>query len=122
MRSRDGGVVVPPVARCAEGPELLVVGAAVGGAAEGVDEVPCPGADREAFGFVDQFLEEVLGREGGVARGGRVHGGFRVRAFTCRLERIHGLTGADPSDPMHRYTLQTAVIDARLLDWLAKEL
>ncbi|WP_394432032.1 PucR family transcriptional regulator [Streptomyces sp. SGAir0957] len=40
-----------------------------------------------------------------------------VRAFTYRLERIHTLTGADPSDPGDRYTLQTAVIGARLLDW-----
>ncbi|GAA4008725.1 helix-turn-helix domain-containing protein [Streptomyces plumbiresistens] len=40
-----------------------------------------------------------------------------VRAFTYRLERIHKLTGADPADPVHRYTLQTAVIGARLLGW-----
>ncbi|MYW63428.1 PucR family transcriptional regulator [Streptomyces sp. SID8379] len=40
-----------------------------------------------------------------------------VRALTYRLERIHKLTGADPSDPVSRYTLQTAVIGARLLDW-----
>ncbi|MFE1754868.1 PucR family transcriptional regulator [Streptomyces anandii] len=40
-----------------------------------------------------------------------------VRAFTYRLERIHQLTGADPADPVHRYTLQTAVIGARLLGW-----
>ncbi|WP_053744577.1 PucR family transcriptional regulator [Streptomyces sp. NRRL WC-3618] len=40
-----------------------------------------------------------------------------VRAFTYRLERIHKLTGADPGDPVHRYTLQTAVIGARLLGW-----
>ncbi|MFE0131003.1 PucR family transcriptional regulator [Streptomyces sp. NPDC059037] len=40
-----------------------------------------------------------------------------VRAFTYRLARIHQLTGVDPSDPVHRYTLQTAVIGARLLDW-----
>ncbi|MEU1364720.1 helix-turn-helix domain-containing protein [Streptomyces sp. NPDC005803] len=45
-----------------------------------------------------------------------------VRALTYRLERIHQLTGSDPSDPMHRYTLQTAVIGARLLDWPAKEI
>ncbi|MFE4913627.1 PucR family transcriptional regulator [Streptomyces sp. NPDC056652] len=43
-----------------------------------------------------------------------------VRALTYRLERIHKLTGADPADPVHRYTLQTAVIGARLLDWPAK--
>lgn len=40
-----------------------------------------------------------------------------VRALTYRLERIHGLTGADPADPRTRYTLQTAVIGARLLGW-----
>ncbi|WP_405714398.1 PucR family transcriptional regulator [Streptomyces sp. NBC_00046] len=44
-----------------------------------------------------------------------------VRALTYRLERIHQLTGSDLSDPVHRYTLQTAVIGARLLDWPAKE-
>ncbi|MEV4230765.1 helix-turn-helix domain-containing protein, partial [Streptomyces bobili] len=40
-----------------------------------------------------------------------------VRALTYRLERIHRLTGADPGNPVHRYTLQTAVIGARLLAW-----
>ncbi|WP_247701719.1 CdaR family transcriptional regulator [Streptomyces sp. F63] len=45
-----------------------------------------------------------------------------VRALTYRLARIHELTGSDPSDPMHRYTLQTAVIGARLLDWPAQKL
>ncbi|WP_405905282.1 MULTISPECIES: PucR family transcriptional regulator [unclassified Streptomyces] len=40
-----------------------------------------------------------------------------VRALTYRLERIHKLTGANPADSVHRYTLQTAVIGARLLDW-----
>ncbi|MFG2721851.1 PucR family transcriptional regulator [Streptomyces sp. NPDC048416] len=45
-----------------------------------------------------------------------------VRAFTYRLQRIHQLTGADPADPVHRYTLQTAVIGARLLDWPANPL
>ncbi|EPD95396.1 MULTISPECIES: PucR family transcriptional regulator [Streptomyces] len=40
-----------------------------------------------------------------------------VRAFTYRLARIEQLTGADPTDPAHRYMLQTAVIGARLLGW-----
>ncbi|MET9678088.1 helix-turn-helix domain-containing protein [Streptomyces sp. NPDC006482] len=40
-----------------------------------------------------------------------------VRAITYRLDRIHRLTGADPGDPVQRYTLQTAVVGARLLDW-----
>ncbi|WP_431775335.1 PucR family transcriptional regulator [Streptomyces cucumeris] len=45
-----------------------------------------------------------------------------VRALTYRLERIHQLTGANPADPVHRYTLQTAVIGARLLGWPAQEI
>ncbi|WP_129842461.1 helix-turn-helix domain-containing protein [Streptomyces sp. RFCAC02] len=45
-----------------------------------------------------------------------------VRALTYRLERIHTLTGFDPTDALQRYTLQTAVIGARLLDWPAREL
>ncbi|MFI2451961.1 PucR family transcriptional regulator [Streptomyces sp. NPDC019539] len=45
-----------------------------------------------------------------------------VRALTYRLDRIHRLTGADPGDPVHRYTLQTAVIGARLLDWPHQEI
>ncbi|MFH8798222.1 PucR family transcriptional regulator [Streptomyces sp. NPDC017936] len=40
-----------------------------------------------------------------------------VRALTYRLERIHQLTGTNPADPVNRYTLQTAVIGARLLGW-----
>ncbi len=45
-----------------------------------------------------------------------------VRAVTYRLERIHQLTGSNPADPMHRYTLQTAVIGARLLGWPAQQI
>lgn len=45
-----------------------------------------------------------------------------VRAMTYRLDRIHKLTGADPSDPAKRYTLQTAVVGARLLGWPDQEL
>ncbi|MGW4031854.1 PucR family transcriptional regulator [Streptomyces sp. NPDC004838] len=45
-----------------------------------------------------------------------------ARAMTYRLDRIHKLTGADPGDPVHRYTLQTAVIGARLLGWPDQEL
>ncbi|KAB2591463.1 PucR family transcriptional regulator [Streptomyces arboris] len=48
------------------------------------------------------------------------HLSLSVRALTYRLQRIHQLTGSDPTDPRHRYTLQTAVIGARILDWPAK--
>lgn len=45
-----------------------------------------------------------------------------VRALTYRLERVHTLTGTDPTDPAHRYTLQTAAIGARPLDWPTRPL
>ncbi|MEU0126443.1 helix-turn-helix domain-containing protein [Streptomyces sp. NPDC006289] len=45
-----------------------------------------------------------------------------ARALTYRLERIHRLTGTDPTDPLQRYTLQTAIIGARLLKWPAQSL
>lgn len=43
--------------------------------------------------------------------------GLGVRTFTYRLERIKVLTGYDPGDPLHRYTLETAAMGARLLGW-----
>lgn len=42
-----------------------------------------------------------------------------VRALSYRLARIHRLTGYDPTVPEHRYTLETAVLGARLLGWPA---
>ncbi|MCM2427713.1 PucR family transcriptional regulator [Streptomyces sp. RKAG337] len=40
-----------------------------------------------------------------------------VRALSYRLERIAALTGFDPDDALQRYTLETAALGARLLDW-----
>ncbi|HEX5533505.1 MAG TPA: helix-turn-helix domain-containing protein [Actinomycetales bacterium] len=45
-----------------------------------------------------------------------------VRAVTYRLSRVKSLTGFDPLDPAHRFTLQTAVLGARLLGWPARPL
>jgi DNA-binding PucR family transcriptional regulator len=42
-----------------------------------------------------------------------------VRAVTYRLDRIRALTGYHPSEPTQRFTLHTAVLGARLLDWPA---
>ncbi|GAA1634173.1 helix-turn-helix domain-containing protein [Nonomuraea maheshkhaliensis] len=39
------------------------------------------------------------------------------RAITYRLERIRRLTGFSPDDPTQRFTLETAVLGARLLGW-----
>ncbi|WP_370949311.1 PucR family transcriptional regulator [Amycolatopsis sp. cg5] len=40
-----------------------------------------------------------------------------VRTITYRLDRIQQLTGYDPRDPAQRFTLEAAVLGARLLDW-----
>ncbi|WP_229074948.1 helix-turn-helix domain-containing protein [Actinoplanes sp. DH11] len=40
-----------------------------------------------------------------------------VRTVTYRLERVRALTGYDPADPAHRFTLQAAVLGARALGW-----
>ncbi|MFC5720612.1 PucR family transcriptional regulator [Streptomyces gamaensis] len=40
-----------------------------------------------------------------------------VRTLSYRLARITTLTGYDPADPLHRYTLETAAMGARLLGW-----
>jgi DNA-binding PucR family transcriptional regulator len=45
----------------------------------------------------------------------RIH--VSVRTVTYRLQRIKALTGYDPTDPAHRFTLQTAVLGARALNW-----
>lgn len=40
-----------------------------------------------------------------------------VRTLSYRLERIKNLTGYDPGDALQRFTLETAAMGARLLDW-----
>jgi sugar diacid utilization regulator len=45
----------------------------------------------------------------------RLH--LSVRAVTYRLDRVKTLTGYDPGNPAHRYTIETAVLGARLLGW-----
>jgi DNA-binding PucR family transcriptional regulator len=50
----------------------------------------------------------------------RLH--LSVRAVSYRLERIAELTGHDPADPAQRFTVQAAVLGARLLGWPARDL
>lgn len=45
----------------------------------------------------------------------RLHIG--VRTVTYRLERVRTLTGYAANDPAHRFTLEAAVLGARLLGW-----
>jgi sugar diacid utilization regulator len=45
-----------------------------------------------------------------------------VRAVTYRLDRVQKLTGYAPTEPTQRFTLEAAVLGARLLDWPRKPL
>ncbi|MER7278663.1 helix-turn-helix domain-containing protein [Dactylosporangium sp. NPDC000244] len=45
-----------------------------------------------------------------------------VRTVTYRLDRIRTLTGYDATDPAHRFTLQAAVLGAKVLNWPAEPL
>ncbi len=40
-----------------------------------------------------------------------------MRTLGYRTERIKALTGYDLADALHRYTLETAAMGARLLGW-----
>ncbi|WP_405803753.1 PucR family transcriptional regulator [Streptomyces sp. NBC_01187] len=48
--------------------------------------------------------------------------GVSVRTLSYRLERIKALTGYDPGDALQRFSLETAELGARLLDWPDTEL
>jgi len=50
----------------------------------------------------------------------RLH--LSVRAVTYRLDRIKTLTGYDPTDPAHRFTVHAAVLGAKLLGWPQRSL
>ncbi len=45
-----------------------------------------------------------------------------VRAVTYRLARVQVLSGFDPLDPAHRFSLQAAVLGAKLLGWPERQL
>ncbi|MEU5217354.1 helix-turn-helix domain-containing protein [Streptomyces sp. NPDC020807] len=79
---------------------------------------------KEARGGAKPLLETLTAYfdSGCVTAQAARHLSLSVRAMTYRLDRIHRLTGADPGDPVQRYTLQTAVIGARLLGWPDQEL
>jgi DNA-binding PucR family transcriptional regulator len=48
--------------------------------------------------------------------------GVSVRTLSYRLDRVRTLTGYDTGDALHRYTLETAAMGARLLGWPDNEL
>jgi sugar diacid utilization regulator len=66
-------------------------------------------------------LEAVFAAQGNQTAAARKLG-ISPRAVTYRLERVRRLTGFSPDDATQRFTLQTAVLGARLLDWPARPL
>lgn len=74
---------------------------------------------REARGGAEPLVETLTAYfDSGcvaTATAARLH--LSVRAVTYRLDRVKSLTGFDPLDPAHRFTLQVAVLGARLLGW-----
>jgi hypothetical protein len=65
-------------------------------------------------------LAAYFGTGNAVATAHRLHIG--VRTVTYRLHRVRHLTGHSPTDPAQRFTLETAVMGARLLNWPAQPL
>lgn len=63
-----------------------------------------------------ETLEAVFAAQGNQTAAAR-RLGVSTRAVTYRLQRVHRLTGFSPDDPTQRFTLETAVLGARLLDW-----
>ncbi|MDF5758683.1 helix-turn-helix domain-containing protein [Spongiactinospora sp. TRM90649] len=61
-------------------------------------------------------LEAVFASQGNQTAAAR-RLGLSTRAVTYRLERVRRLTGYSPDDPTQRFTLETAVLGARLLRW-----
>jgi sugar diacid utilization regulator len=45
-----------------------------------------------------------------------------VRTVTYRLERVKALTGYNPADPAHRFTMHAAVLGAKVLNWPQEQL
>jgi sugar diacid utilization regulator len=45
-----------------------------------------------------------------------------VRTVTYRLDRVKTLTGYDPADPAHRFTMHAAVLGAKALNWPQEQL
>jgi sugar diacid utilization regulator len=79
---------------------------------------------REARGGAEPLVETLTAYfDSGcvaTATAARLH--LSVRAVTYRLDRVKSLTGFDPLDPAHRFTLQVAVLGARLLGWPNQEI
>jgi len=59
---------------------------------------------------------------GGVATESAKRLHVSVRTVTYRLDRVKTLTGYNPTDPAHRFTLQAAVLGARVLNWPQEQL
>ncbi|MET7393835.1 helix-turn-helix domain-containing protein [Dactylosporangium sp. NPDC005572] len=73
----------------------------------------------QARGGAEPLLEtlDAYFATGGVATEAAKRLHVSVRTVTYRLHRIRTLTGYDAGDPAHRFTLQAAVLGAKILNW-----
>jgi DNA-binding PucR family transcriptional regulator len=78
----------------------------------------------KARGGAEPLLETLMvcGAAGYVNAEAARRLGLSVRTLSYRLERIRTLTGYTPNEPLQRFTLEAAVMGARLLGWPEKEL
>ncbi|MEV4702820.1 helix-turn-helix domain-containing protein [Actinoplanes sp. NPDC049316] len=76
---------------------------------------PLTGARGGAGPYLDTLTAFFDSQGNHTATARRMH--LSVRAVTYRLDRIRDLTGYHPGEPTQRFTLQAAVLGARLLSW-----
>ena len=83
---------------------------------------PCSARCVQARGGAGPLLAtlEAYFATGGVATESAKRLHVSVRTVTYRLDRVKALTGYDPADPAHRFTLQAAVLGAKVLNWPAE--
>jgi hypothetical protein len=72
--------------------------------------------------FSDAPRLEAYFDTGGVATESAQRLHVSVRTVTYRLDRIKKLSGYNPADPGHRFTLQAAVLGAKALNWPEQQL
>lgn len=79
---------------------------------------------QQARGGAQPLLDtlDIYFRTGAVATESAKLLHLSVRTVTYRLARIKTLTGYDPTNPEHRFTLQAAVLGAKALNWPAEPL
>jgi len=85
---------------------------------------PCSARSCRPAGGAGPLLDtlDAYFATGGVATESAKRLHVSVRTVTYRLDRVKTLTGYNPTDPAHRFTLQAAVLGAKVLNWPREQL